>query len=247
MQPLIIRKLKAISCRTKIITYLILIISFYSFGQDDPYSSRREQMVKSQIEARGITDEATLKAMHKVPRHYFVPEEMIEYAYFDRPLPIGQDQTISQPYIVAYMTATILPKPGMKVLEVGSGSGYQAAVLAEIVDEVYTIEIIPELAQKAANTLDSLGYNNVTIRAGDGYQGWKEHAPFDAIIVTAALDHIPQELIKQLKDGGSLVMPVGEDGKTQALKLLKKNGSKTTERTLMLVRFVPFTGKQGKK
>ncbi len=227
--------------------YMILIISFYSFGQVDPYSAQRERMVKSQIEARGITDEATLTAMRKVPRHYFVPEKMIEYAYFDQPLPIGQDQTISQPYIVAYMTSTILPKPGMKVLEVGTGSGYQAAVLAEIVDEVYTIEIIPELAQKAANTLDVLGYENVTIRAGDGYLGWEEHAPFDAIIVTAALDHIPQSLIEQLKDGGSLVMPVGEDGKTQALKLLEKHGSKTTERTLMLVRFVPFTGKQGKE
>jgi len=226
--------------------YLILIIFFYSFVQVDPYSDRREQMVKSQIEARGITNAATLKAMRKVPRHYFVPKKMIEYAYFDQPLSIGKNQTISQPYIVAYMTATILPKSGMKVLEVGTGSGYQAAVLAKIVDEVYTIEIIPELAQKAANTLDVLGYKNVTIRDGDGYLGWEEHAPFDAVIVTAALDHIPQSLIEQLKDGGSLVMPVGKDGKTQALKLLKKYGSKTTEKILMLVRFVPFTGKQGK-
>jgi len=227
--------------------YLILIISFYSFVQVDPYSDRREQMVKSQIEARGITNVATLKAMRKVPRHYFVPKKMIEYAYFDQPLSIGKKQTISQPYIVAYMTATILPKPGMKVLEVGTGSGYQAAVLAEIVDEVYTIEIIPELAQKAANTLDVLGYKNVMIRAGDGYLGWEEHAPFDAVIVTAALDHIPQSLIEQLKDGGSLVMPVGKDGKTQALKLLKKRGRKTTKKTLKLVRFVPFTGKHGKE
>lgn len=227
--------------------YLILIISFYSFGQDDPYSTQREQMVENHIETRGITDEATLKAMLKVPRHYFVPETLIEYAYYDQPLPIGLNQTISQPYIVAYMTATIIPKPGMKVLEVGSGSGYQAAVLAEIVDEVYTIEIIPELAKKAANTLNALGYNNVTLKTGDGYLGWKEYAPFDAVIVTAALDHIPQALIDQLKNGGSLVMPVGENGKTQALKLLKKKGNKTTESTLMLVRFVPFTGKQGKK
>jgi protein-L-isoaspartate(D-aspartate) O-methyltransferase len=228
--------------------YLILIISFFhSFAQVDPYSAQRERMVKSQIEARGIKDEATLKAMRMVPRHYFVPEEMIEYAYSDRPLPIGRDQTISQPYIVAFMTATILPKPGMKVLEIGTGSGYQAAVLAEIVDKVYTIEIIPELAKEAANTIETLGYENVTIKAGDGYLGWEEHAPFDAIIVTAALDHIPQALIEQLKVGGSLVMPVGEDGKTQALKLLEKDSNKTTERTLMLVRFVPFTGKQGKK
>lgn len=225
--------------------YLILLISLYSFSQVDPYSEQRERMVKSQIEARGISDEATLKAMHKVWRHYFVPEKMIAYAYFDRPLPIGLDQTISQPYIVAYMTATILPKPNMKVLEIGTGSGYQAAVLAEIVDKVYTIEIIPELAKKASNTLNALGYENVTIRIGDGYLGWEEHAPFDAIIVTAALDHIPPSLIEQLKDGGSLVMPVGEEGETQALRLLKKNHSKTSEQTLMLVRFVPFTGKQG--
>jgi len=135
----------------------------------------------------------------------------------------------------------------MKVLEIGTGSGYQAAVLAEIVDEVYTIEIIPELAQKATKTLHELGYKNVTVKAGDGYKGWKEHAPFDAVIVTAALDHIPKPLIEQLKDGGSLIMPVGEEGKTQALKLLIKNGNKTTEETLTIVRFVPFTGDQGKK
>ena len=227
--------------------YFMLIIIFCSFAQAEPYSAQRERMVNSQIKARGITDEATLKAMLKVPRHSFVPENMIKYAYSDGPLPIGRDQTISQPYIVAFMTATILPKPHMKVLEIGTGSGYQAAVLAEIVDKVYTIEIIPELAQKANNTLDSLEYENVTIKAGDGYLGWEEYAPFDAIIVTAALDHIPQALIEQLNDGGSLVMPVGEDGKTQALKLLEKHNNKTTEKTLMLVRFVPFTGKQGKE
>ncbi len=216
--------------------YLILIILLYSFVQVDPYATQRKQMVKSQIEARGIKDKATLKAMQKVPRHSFVPKNIMEYAYIDRPLPIGRDQTISQPYIVAYMTAAILPKPGMKVLEVGTGSGYQAAVLAEIVDEVYTIEIIPGLAQKATNTLNSLGYENVTIKTGDGYLGWPEQAPFDAVIVTAALDHIPPALIEQLKDGGSLVMPIGEEGKTQALKLLTKRGNKTTEKTLMLIR-----------
>ena len=227
--------------------YLIPIIAFCSIVQVDPYAAQRERMVENQIEARGITDGATLKAMRTVHRHYFVPENIIEYAYLDRPLPIGNDQTISQPYIVAFMTAAIQPKAGMKVLEVGTGSGYQAAVLAEIVDEVYTIEIIPELARKAKHTLDTLGYQNVRVRTGDGYVGWEEHAPFDAIIVTAALDHIPQSLIEQLKDGGSLVMPIGEVGKTQALKLLKKRRGKTTERTLMPVRFVPFTGKQEKE
>ncbi|WP_299550442.1 protein-L-isoaspartate(D-aspartate) O-methyltransferase [Seonamhaeicola sp.] len=226
--------------------YWVLIFVFYAVFQVDPYASERKRMVKHQIEARGITHKATLKAMYKVPRHHFVPKYMVTYAYEDRPLPIGNNQTISQPYIVAYMTATISPKSGMKVLEVGTGSGYQAAVLAEIVDHVYTIEIIPKLAQKATNTLDMLGYENVTIRSGDGYLGWEEHAPFDAVIVTAALNHIPQPLIEQLKEGGSLVMPVGKHGEIQALKLLKKRRGKTTENNLMAVRFVPFTGKQGK-
>ncbi len=226
--------------------YLILIILFYFFVQVDPYAEQRQQMVKNQIEARNIKDEVTLKAMRTVPRHYFVPEKMIDRAYSDSPLPIGHNQTISQPYIVAYMTAAINPKPGMKVLEVGTGSGYQAAVLAEIVDEVYTIEIITELHKKAKRTLDELGYENITTRAGDGYIGWKEHAPYDAVIVTAALDHIPHALIEQLKDGGSLVMPVGKKGQTQALKLVTKKGSKTTEQALLLVRFVPFTRSKGK-
>jgi protein-L-isoaspartate(D-aspartate) O-methyltransferase len=227
--------------------HLILLIAIYTMVQEDPFASQRKQMVKSQLKARGIDHKATLKAMTKVPRHYFVPENLMEYAYLDRPLPIGNSQTISQPYIVAFMTAAIKPSPGMKILEIGTGSGYQAAVLAEIVAEVYTIEIVPELAQKAAKILNTLGYENITSKAGDGYLGWEAYAPFDAVVVTAALDHIPEALIAQLKDEGALVMPVGEQGETQALKLVKKRDKKITQKNLAPVRFVPFTGKQGKK
>lgn len=227
--------------------YLIIIISFYLFVQNTNYATQREEMVKTQIEARGISNKATLKAMRKVQRHHFIPENMIKYAYSDKPLPIGNNQTISQPYIVAYMTASILPKSNMKVLEIGTGSGYQAAVLAEVVSKVYSIEIIPELAQKSGSILKKLGYKNVTLKTGDGYLGWKEFAPYDAIIITAALNHIPKPLIDQLKNDGVLIMPVGENGKTQSLKLLKKRGNRISEKSLMLVRFVPFTGEKRNK
>src|SRR5690606_3580213 len=163
----------------------------------------------TQIEARGIKDEATLQAMRTVERHHFVPEAYRNNAYDDRPLPIGHGQTISQPYIVAYMTATIEPQPDFKVLEIGTGSGYQAAVLAEIVDEVYTIEIIPELGEAASQRFEALGYENVHTKIADGYYGWEEHAPFDAIIVTAAAEYIPPPLVQQLKEDGKMMIPVG--------------------------------------
>ncbi|MFH1335665.1 MAG: protein-L-isoaspartate(D-aspartate) O-methyltransferase, partial [Candidatus Zixiibacteriota bacterium] len=175
----------------------------------DIYSEERERMVEKQIEARGVKDKLVLAAMRKVPRHLFVPENWREQAYTDGPLPIGESQTISQPYIVGLMTELLNLKGGEKILEIGTGSGYQAAVLAEITKEVYTIEIICPLAQRAESTLKELEYNNITVRCADGYQGWKEHAPFDGVIVTAAPDHIPQPLVDQLKVGGRLVIPVG--------------------------------------
>lgn len=201
----------------------------------------RDQMVQRQIERRGITTEAVLEAMRQVPRHEFVPQSQASHAYEDRPLPIGYGQTISQPYIVAYMTELVQPDPDGRVLEVGTGSGYQAAVLAEIVDQVYTVEIIPELAATAAQRLDRLGYDAVTVKQADGYYGWEEHAPYDAIVVTAAAEHVPPPLIEQLKDGGRMVIPVGSPFYTQTLMLVEKEGDQVTTRSLTPVRFVPFT------
>ncbi len=197
-------------------------------------------MVQDQIIARGVKDTATLHAMRKVPRHEFVPPELIGYAYDDTPLPIGSEQTISQPYIVAYMTESINPQKDQKILEVGTGSGYQAAVLAEIVDSVYTIEILPELAETASERLKQLGYRNIKVRCGDGYAGWEEAAPFDAIIVTAAAEDIPQPLIEQLKDGGIIVIPVGSMMSIQALTIVKKHGNDLEKKTVLPVRFVPL-------
>ena len=208
--------------------------------QPDPFARLRERMVITQIENRGVANPAVLKAMRKVPRHLFVPEEDIDEAYRDHPVPIGYGQTISQPYIVAYMTDVIDPQPHHKVLEIGTGSGYQAAVLAEIVDSVFTIEIIPPLGKTAAKRLQTLGYRNIQVKIADGYYGWEEHAPFDAIVVTAAAEYIPPPLIRQLKDGGKMVIPVGSPFFTQMLMLVKKNGDKITTKSLMPVRFVPF-------
>ncbi|HEY7751304.1 MAG TPA: protein-L-isoaspartate(D-aspartate) O-methyltransferase, partial [Ignavibacteriaceae bacterium] len=179
--------------------------------------------------------------MRKIPRHKYVPNDLIEKAYNDGPLPIGFGQTISQPYIVAYMTAAIDPKPGQKVLEIGTGSGYQAAVLAEIVDEVYTIEIITELYSSAKKRLDDLGYKNITCINADGYYGVEKSAPFDAIVVTAATEHIPPPLIKQLKDGGRMIIPIGSPFLNQSLILVEKTGEEITTTSLLPVRFVPFT------
>ena len=222
--------------------YLMLslfIIGSLSFD-DDLCKAQREKMVRTQIERRGISDKATLHAMRFVKRHLFVRKNLIKRAYDDRPLPIGYGQTISQPYIVAYMTQLIHPKPDYTVLEIGSGSGYQAAVLAEIVKKVYTIEIIPKLGNSAANRLKRLGYNNVEVKVADGYYGWKEHAPFDAIIVTAASEYIPPPLVEQLNDGGRMVIPVGSPFLVQTLMLIEKKGDKITTTGLMPVRFVPF-------
>ncbi len=199
-------------------------------------------MVETQIRRRGVTDQDVLAAMERVPRHEFVPEQYRDQAYEDHPLPIGYGQTISQPYIVALMTELLRLESTDRVLEVGTGSGYQAAILAEIVAEVYTVEIIEELAREAQERLKRLGYHNVHVRHGDGYYGWEEHAPYDAIIVTAAPDHIPQPLIRQLKDGASMVIPVGPRGGYQTLWQITKEGDKIIKRDVTGVLFVPLTG-----
>ena len=232
-----------------ILTTFLLLIAIPSHGASD-LESDRQWMVKTQIDAEGITDgrigvknRSVLEAMRRVLRHEFVPDRYKSQAYTDMPLPIGYDQTISQPYIVAYMTELLDPKKEHKVLEVGTGSGYQAAVLAELVDQVYTIEIIKELGESAEKRLKRLGYKNVTVKIGDGYFGWEEHAPYDAIIVTAAPDHIPPLLIHQLKPGGKLCIPVGGRFQIQNLTLVQKteSGSIMT-RQVMPVVFVPLTG-----
>jgi protein-L-isoaspartate(D-aspartate) O-methyltransferase len=198
-------------------------------------------MVRKQIAGQGITDTTTLRAMRTVPRHEFVPERYRDQAYGDHPLPIGYGQTISQPYIVAYMTEIIQPRPGMKVLEVGTGSGYQAAILAEAGCEVYTIEIFRALATSAKERLARLGYRSVKVRHGDGHFGWPEEAPFDAIVVTAAAGYIPPDLIAQLKPGGRMVIPVGSVYGVQNLILVQKDqDGNTRTRNLLPVRFVPL-------
>jgi protein-L-isoaspartate(D-aspartate) O-methyltransferase len=201
----------------------------------------REQMVAEQIEARGVKDAATLNAMRAVPRHLFVPPNAVGDAYDDHPLPIGGGQTISQPYIVAFMTEALRLSGGETVLEVGTGSGYQAAVLARIAAKVYTIEILVELAREARERLERLGYRNVEVRAGDGYAGWPEAAPFDGIMVTAAAPRIPAPLKAQLRDGGRLVIPVGDE--YQEIVVVTRRGQAFDERRVLPVRFVPMTGK----
>jgi protein-L-isoaspartate(D-aspartate) O-methyltransferase len=197
-------------------------------------------MVETQLRSRGIKDPHVLDAMARIPRHRFVPADMERSAYDDRPLPIGFGQTISQPYIVAYMTEALQVTPQAKVLEIGTGSGYQAAVLAELSKEVYTIEIVRELGDRARTTLASLGYRHVQVRVGDGYRGWPEHAPFDAIMVTAAPDHIPQPLIDQLAVGGRLVIPVGR--LVQEMTIVTKTERGAVQHTTLPVLFVPMTG-----
>lgn len=219
---------------------LMIIPGIIECRQKDSYETERNRMVSTQIEARGISDAATLRAMREVPRHLFVPASYASMAYSDRPLPIGYNQTISQPFIVAYMTELVRPARSKIALEIGTGSGYQAAVLAEIVDTVYTIEIVPELARESAARLKVLGYSNIIAKYGDGYRGWPEHAPFDIIIVTAAADHIPPPLREQLADGGRLVMPVGNPAAVQELIVLSKRRGRITEQRLEPVRFVPL-------
>jgi len=220
---------------------LWILIWILPFNWQDDYRKERESMVLYQIERRGINDPATLKALRKTKRHLFVPSGLESRAYDDRPLPIGHGQTISQPYIVAFMTEVIGPKPHFKVLEIGTGSGYQAAVLSAIVEEVYTIEIVPELGYKVKDRLKQLGLNNLQVKVGDGYHGWEAYAPFDAIVVTAAAEFIPPPLIEQLKEGGKMIIPVGSPFLVQQLMLVEKKNGKTLTKSLMPVRFVPFT------
>jgi protein-L-isoaspartate(D-aspartate) O-methyltransferase len=210
--------------------------------QDEEEQARRRRvMVETQIRERGIRDVRVLEALRKVPRHRFVREQDVAAAYDDHPMAIGLGQTISQPYIVAFMTEALALAPGHKVLEIGTGSGYQAAVLGELAREVYTIEIHPELAARSAKVLAALGYTNVHVRAGDGYNGWPEQAPFDAVIVTAAPDHVPQPLIDQVKVGGRLVVPVGTG--VQQLIVYTRTGQGLREESRLPVRFVPLTRK----
>lgn len=204
----------------------------------DSETELREKMVQTQMQRRGIRSAAVLDAIRNIPRHRFVPRSIRNRAYSDRPLPIGYEQTISQPYIVAVMSEALNPLPGDRVLEIGTGSGYQAAVLAEIVQHVYSIEIVPELAAESARLLQALGYRNISVKHGDGYQGWPEHAPFDKIILTAAPPELPQALVDQLKTGGILVAPVGTG--YQELVLVRRSEDGVTRRSLLPVRFVPM-------
>jgi protein-L-isoaspartate(D-aspartate) O-methyltransferase len=219
---------------------MMMVTSSSPARADDAAQARREAMVRTQIAERGIRDAATLKAMRTVPRHLFVPPHLAGSAYDDRPLPIGHGQTISQPYIVAYMTELVRPQADHKVLEIGAGSGYQAAVLAEIVRQVYTIEIVPDLGHTARDRLQQMGYGNLHVRVADGYDGWPEAAPFDAIVVTAAANYIPPPLIRQLKNGGRMVIPVGSPFLVQTLMLVEKNNGDVKTTSLLPVRFVPF-------
>ena len=229
---------------------IVLVLAGTTCGQKptlvSDFAVERQHVVQQQLKARGVNDERVLAAMAKVPREEFVPADSRAASYEDGPLPIGEGQTISQPYIVAFMTEQLRLKPTERVLEVGTGSGYQAAILAELVAEVYTIEIIEPLGKNAEATLQRLGYKNVHVKVGDGYSGWPEHAPFDAVIVTCAPDHVPQQLTDQLKDGGRMVIPVGERFAQQLYLLEKKNGHLKESATLP-VRFVPMAGEAQKK
>ena len=215
-------------------------------AEDAGYAAARRRMVEQQLAGpgRGLTNARVLAVMGKVPRHEFVPANLRSQAYADHPLPIGHGQTISQPFIVAFMTEKLDPRPTDKVLEIGTGSGYQAAVLAELAGRVYTIEIVEPLARRAESDLKRLGYTNVVVRAGDGYKGWPEAAPFDAIIVTCAPDHVPQPLVDQLKEGGRMILPVGPAGDQELLVLQKKDG-RVQRRAVLPVLFVPMTGGKG--
>jgi protein-L-isoaspartate(D-aspartate) O-methyltransferase len=209
----------------------------------DEYFEQRHRMVERQIAARGIRDPVVLEAMEYVPRHEFVPDNMEKSAYADHPLPIGEGQTISQPYIVALMTEALAVGPGDRVLELGTGSGYQAAVLAAVVDTVYTIEYFPSLAEQAERTFRRLGFENILVKAGDGWAGWPEHAPFDGAIVTFAAPKVPEAVVEQLKVGGKLCIPLGEAHGTQMLKLYtKREDGSLDSRSLCAVRFVPVLG-----
>ncbi len=227
---------------TAVVLVLLICIGWLSVaGGAEDFSRERNEMVDEQLIGRGLKDERVLAAMRAVPRHLFVPKKEEKWAYEDSPLPIGHGQTISQPYIVAYMTEQLGLKPEDRVLEIGTGSGYQAAVLAELGAEVYSIEIVPELAEEAGKNLERADYEKVQTRQGDGYKGWPEAAPFDAIIITAAAETIPAPLVEQLGPGGKLIMPKGPVGGYQELILVERLGDALKTRSLLPVRFVPFT------
>lgn len=213
----------------------------------DPFTAAREKMVQEHLRGRDITDPRVLEVMGNIPRHLFVDENLQDVAYADYPLPIGEGQTISQPYVVALMTQSLELKGNETVLEIGTGSGYQAAVLAALVEEVYTIEIRPTLADSAGERLDGLGYQNVQVKNADGYFGWEAHAPYDAIMVTAAVNHIPPPLLDQLKDGGRLILPLGSTAYYQTLTLVEKQDSELAVTHITSVRFVPLVGEAEKK
>jgi protein-L-isoaspartate(D-aspartate) O-methyltransferase len=231
----------------KIAVLWLLLAAACQGKPENDFDVARRRMVEEQLATaeRGIKNHSVLEAMATVPRHEFVPENVRKFAYADEPLPIGFGQTISQPFIVAFMIEKLDPKPTDRILEIGTGSGYQAAVLSRLAAEVYTIEILEPLAKRAAADLKRLGYLNVKVLTGDGYKGWPEHAPFDGIIVTCAPDHIPQPLVDQLRDGGQMIIPVGPPG-IQELFLLRKRGTKVEQTAVLPVRFVPMTGKFGK-
>jgi protein-L-isoaspartate(D-aspartate) O-methyltransferase len=231
-----------------LLTWIFLFPSAHTVASEDAQIIKsRKRMVEHDLKGRDITDAKVLEIMGRVPRHLFVDKSLQSKAYADHPLPIGEGQTISQPYIVALMTQILQVKPGEKVLEIGAGSGYQAAVLAELTDQVYTIEIRASLSQMAAQRLKQLGYEKVKVKYGDGYFGWEEYAPFDAIIVTCAANYIPPPLIKQLKENGRLIIPLGSTTYFQTLTLLTKKNGQTDVQHLLGVSFVPMTGEAQKR
>ncbi len=217
-----------------------------SKNPQDPYLRQREEMVRLQLKYRGISDPKILEAFSKVPRDAFVPAEYRRYSYADQPIPIGEGQTISQPYIVAYMTEVLQVRPNEKVLEIGTGSGYQAAILAELDVEVFSIEVNEILADRASTTLENLGYKKINLKTGDGYEGWEEHAPFDAILVTCSPASVPPKLREQLAEGGRMIIPVGMQNSVQYLYLLDKQKGIIRQKNVMPVRFVPMTDGKGK-
>lgn len=217
-----------------------------SKNQQDPYLRQREEMIRLQLKYRGISDPKILEAFSKVPRDAFVPAEYRRYSYADQPIPIGEGQTISQPYIVAYMTEVLQVRPNEKVLEIGTGSGYQAAILAELDVEVFSIEVNEILADRARITLENLGYKRINLKTGDGYEGWEEHAPFDAILVTCSPASVPPKLREQLAEGGRMIIPVGMQNSVQYLYLLEKQKGIIRQKSVMPVRFVPMTDGKGK-
>lgn len=229
-----------------VLTTALLFSQTAHVQETDPFAAARQRMIENHLKGRDITDPAVLQAMNEVPRHRFVPLPLQTYAYADRPLSIGHGQTISQPYIVAFMTQMLEVRPTDRVLEIGTGCGYQAAVLARLADKVYTIEIVEPLAAGAQKLLAELGFKNVFVKAGDGYDGWPEKAPFDKIIVTCAPEQIPPALTAQLAEGGLIIAPLGPSGHTQHLVLVKKSGGQLTQKKVLPVRFVPMTGKAKK-